>query len=189
MKDKLSFAFAVASTAVALYIVPSWRGFLTDPCLWALAAAAATILLLLVTRHLGDRARLFEVRWLALFLAGMPVIYLARWIFKGGPSAGYGWLLVELAGVLVYGTLAIAGLKRHWLIAAGIAAHGIVWDSWHYFPGSSYVPSWYAIGCLVVDIGLATYTATRIPAWRRAEERIRDRKRALITPEPDPAAV
>lgn len=172
MKDKLAFAFAAASTAVALYIVPSWHEFLTDPCLWAPAAAGATILLLLVTRHLGDGARLFEVRWLALFLAGMPLIYLARWILSRGDIAGHGWLAAELGGVLVYVTLAILGLKRYWLLAVGIAAHGIAWDSWHYFPGSSYVPSWYAVECLVVDIGLAAYAAARIPAWRRAQERL-----------------
>jgi len=182
MKDKLAFAFAAMSTAVSLYLVPSWHGLATDPCLWASVASAVTILLLLVTRHLGDRARLFEVRWLALFLAGMPVIYLARWILRAGPTRGYGWLLVELAGALVYVTLAVLGLKRHWLIAAGIAAHGIAWDLWHYVPGSSYIPSWYAIGCLVVDIGLATYAAARIPAWRRAEERLADARRALTSP-------
>jgi len=183
VKDKLAFAFAAATAAAMLYAVPSWRGFATDPCLWASVAAGATILLLLVTRHLGDHARLFEVRWLAVFLAGMPLIYLARWTLKAAPTGKSTWLLVELAGVLLYVTLAILGLKRPWLIAAGIAAHGIAWDVWHYFPGSSYIPSWYAIGCLVVDIGLGTYAATRIPAWRRAEERIRDAKLALTSPQ------
>ena len=183
MKDKLAFAFAAATAAAMLYAVPSWHGFATDPCLWASVAAGATILLLLVTRHLGDHARLFEVRWLALFLAGMPLIYLARWILKAEPTGRSGWLLVELVGLLLYGTLSILGLKRPWLIAAGIAAHGIAWDVWHYFPGSSYIPSWYAIGCLVVDIGLGTYAAARIPAWRRVEERIRDAKLALTSPQ------
>jgi hypothetical protein len=183
MSDELAFAFAAATTAVSLYAVPSWHGFATDPCLWASAASATTILLLLVTRHLGDHARLFEIRWLTLFLAGMPLIYLARWILKAAPTGQSSWLFVELIGVLLYVTLAILGLKRHWLIAAGIAAHGIVWDSWHYFPGSSYIPSWYAVACLVVDIGLGTYAATRIPAWRRAEERIRDAKRAQASPQ------
>jgi hypothetical protein len=183
VRDKLAFAFAAASTAVSLYAVPSWHGFATDPCLWASAASAITIILLLVTRHLGDHARLFEMRWLAVFLAGMPVIYLARWILSPRQVAGYAWLAVELAGVLLYVTLAVLGLKRHWLIAAGIAAHGIAWDAWHYFPGSSYIPCWYAIGCLVVDIGLATYAATRIPAWRRAEERLRDASHASTSPQ------
>src|SRR6476659_1164220 len=91
-------------------------------------------------------------------------------------------MLVELVGFLIYVTLAVLGLKRHWLIAAGIAAHGIAWDLWHYVPGSSYIPSWYAIACLVVDIGLATYAAARIPAWRRAEERLADSRRALTSP-------
>lgn len=87
MKAKLAFAFAAATTAVSLYAVPSWHGFATDPCLWASAASATTILLLLVTRHLQDHARLFEMRWLALFLAGMPLISLARWILNAAPYA------------------------------------------------------------------------------------------------------
>ena len=172
MRDKLAFAFAAASSAVMLYLVPSWHGFLTDPCLWASVAAGVTIVLLLVTRHLGDRARLFEVRWLALFLAAMPMIYLARLLLNGQTATGHSWLALELAGVAIYVTLAILGLKHHWLLAVGIAAHGAAWDSWHYFPGSSYIPSWYAIGCLVVDVGLAAYVAARIPAWRRAQERV-----------------
>jgi hypothetical protein len=179
VKEKLAFAFAAGSTAVTVYLVPSWRGFATDPCLWASVAAVVTILVLLVTRHLGDHASLFEVRWLALFLSGMPVLHLGRWILSPRHAAGYTWLFVELGGVLLYVTLAVLGLRRHWLLAAGIAAHGIIWDSWHYSPGSSYIPSWYAIGCLIVDVGLATYAATRIPVWRRAEERIGDAKRAL----------
>ena len=179
MKDKLAFAFAAASTGASLYAVPSWRGFLGDPCLWAAAAAGLTIVILLITRHMGERARLFEVQLLALFLAGMPLIYLGRWILKGGHEAGYGWLFVEVVGLLVYAGLAILGLKRYWLIAVGIAAHGLAWDAWHYF-GSVYIPSWYAVLCLVVDVGLAAYAASRIPAWRRAEERMADRRAALV---------
>jgi len=98
MKDKLAFAFATATTGATLYSVPSWQGFLTDACLWASAASGLTIVVLLVTRHLGDRARLFEVKWLALFLAGMPLIYLVRWIVDGGMLAGRGGLIIELAG-------------------------------------------------------------------------------------------
>jgi hypothetical protein len=173
MKDKLAFAFAAATTAATLYSVPTWQGFLLDPCLWAAAIAALTIILLLVTRHLGDRARLFEVKWLALFLAGMPLIYVGRWILDGGLLAGYGALILEVAGLLFYATLAVLGLRQHWFLVAGIAAHGMGWDIWHYYPKSGYIPAWYAIGCLLVDVGLAVYAATRVPLWQRAEERLR----------------
>src|SRR5437867_4284738 len=127
MKDKLAFAFAAASTAVTLFIVPSWNGFLTDPCLWALAAAMATILLLLITRHLGDRARLFEVRLGVISWRNASDLPCSL-DSQGWSAAGSGWLLVELVGVLVYVMLAILGLKYHWLIVAGIAAHGLAWD-------------------------------------------------------------
>ena len=172
MKEKLAFAFAAATTAEILYSVPSWHGFLTDACLWASAAAGLTILVLFVTRHLGERAWLFEVKWLALFLAGMPFIYLVRCILNGGTLAGRSGVFIELAGVLFYSSLAVIGLRRYWFLAAGIAAHGVGWDIWHYHPKSAYIPSWYAIGCLVVDVGLAVYAATRISAWQRANQRV-----------------
>lgn len=173
MRDKLAFAFAAATTAATVYSIPSWHGFWFDPCRWAYAFAALTIVLLLVTRHLGDRAKLFEVKWLALFLAGMPLIYLGRWILDGRMLAGYRGLIIELAGLLFYATLAVVGLRRPWFLVAGIAAHGIGWDIWHYYPRSGYIPSWYALGCLVVDVGLAVYAATRVRVWHIARERLR----------------
>ena len=79
-------------------------------------------------------------------------------------------LWVEIAGVPVYATLAVLGLRRSpWFLAAGIAGHGLAWDSWHYYANTGYIPSWYAIGCFLVDLGLGLYIAARIPAWQRAE--------------------
>jgi hypothetical protein len=108
-----------------------------------------------------------ERRVLALFLAGMPLVYVASWLVTRGAGTGGGWLWVEIAGFPLYTALAILGIRRSpWLLAAGIAAHGLAWDSWHYFTKTAYIPGWYAIGCFLVDIGLGIYIATRIPAWR-----------------------
>lgn len=172
MKDKLAFGVLVALTAGTQFLVPGWQRFWTDPCMWANVGAILTVVVLLVTRHLGDRARLFEVRWFALFLAAMPTIYVARLVLQGHAS-NHGWLLVETMGLLFYVSLAVLGLKNHWLLVVGIAAHGIAWDAWHWYPPSAYMPSWYAILCLADDVGLALYAAARIPAWRRAENRMR----------------
>ncbi len=96
---------------------------------------------------------------LGLLLASMPSVYLGDWRLFGGSRA---WLGVELAGQAIFGALAIAGMWRApWLIAAGIAAHGLLWDAWHYHSGSA-TPDWYAIGCALVDLGLAGYYALRL---------------------------
>jgi hypothetical protein len=100
----------------------------------------------------------------------MPLIYVASWLVSRGGGAHQGWLWVELLGVPLYGALAVVGLKRSpWFLVVGIAAHGVAWDSWHYYANTGYIPSWYAIGCFLVDVGLGIYIAARILAWRRAE--------------------
>ena len=170
MKEKLAFGFAAALTAVSLHLVPSWQGAFTDPCHLALVFSAGTIVVLLVTRHLGRQGIAIERRVLALFLAGMPLVYVASWLVTRGAGASNRWLWVEIAAFPLYASLAALGLTRSpWLLAAGIAAHGVAWDSWHYFTNTAYVPVWYAIGCFLVDVGLGLYIATRIPAWQRAE--------------------
>jgi hypothetical protein len=170
VKEKIGLGLAAVLTAISLYLVPSWQGALTDPCHLAGLFSAATIVLLVVTRHLGRRGIVIERRVLALFLAGMPLIYVASWLVTHGAGAPGGWLWIEIVGIPLYSALAVLGLTRSpWFLAAGIAAHGAAWDSWHYFTKTAYVPTWYAIGCFLVDVGLGIYIATRIPAWQRAD--------------------
>jgi hypothetical protein len=166
MTERIALAFATVLTAVGLSLAPSWRAILTDPCLQAGAAAAATIVLLYVTLLLGARGIAIERIVLALFLAAMPVVYILRW-FLDRDGAGREWLWLELLGFVVYAALAVLGLKvSPWYLAGGIAAHGIAWDAWHYFTAETYMPHWYAIACMLVDVGLGVYVAARIPAWR-----------------------
>jgi hypothetical protein len=170
VKEKTALGFAAILTAISLYLVPSWQGALTDPCHLAGILAGATIVVLFGTRHLGRRGMVIERRVLALFLAGMPLIYVTGWLVSRGAGAPGWWLWVEIAGVPLYTALAVLGLTRSpWFLAAGIAAHGVAWDSWHYYSNTGYIPSWYATGCFLVDIGLGIYIAARIPAWQRAE--------------------
>jgi len=166
MKERIALAFATVMTAVGLSLAPSWRAILTDPCLQAGAAAAATIVLLYVTILLGARGIAIERIVLALFLAAMPMVYILRWLLDRN-GAGREWLWLELLGFVVYAALAVLGLKESpWYLAGGIAAHGIAWDAWHYFTAETYMPHWYAIACMLVDVGLGVYVAARIPAWR-----------------------
>jgi hypothetical protein len=166
MQERIALAIATLLTAVGIWLAPSWQGIRTDVCLQAAAIAGATIVLLYVTRLLGARGIAIERIVLALFLAAMPVVYILRWLFDRD-GAGGGWLWLELLGFLVFAALAVMGLRvSPWYMAAGIAAHGVAWDIWHYFIEETYMPHWYAITCLLVDVGIGLYVAARIPAWR-----------------------
>src|SRR5215212_10850538 len=69
------------------------------------------------------------------------------------------WMLVELAQVVVFGTVALLGLRGspYWL-AAGWALHPF-WDVvLHYIgPGHSFTPWTYAIACVSFDWLVAVY--------------------------------
>jgi hypothetical protein len=165
--ERISLAFATALTALALYAVPTWDDALTDICHQAAIFAALTIALLYATRFLGPQGIAIERVWATLFLAGMPLVYIGSWFATGGGGAEIAWLWVEIAGFPLYVTLAVLGLKRSpWFLVAGIAAHGVAWDAWHCYLRSPYVPLWYAIGCLLVDVGISVYLAARVPAWQ-----------------------
>jgi hypothetical protein len=129
----------------------------------ALASTVTTVSLIALRFGKPRRARL-EQFFLASFLAGMPVIYAWTALAAGVPVG------VEVVGLVIYCALALAGwYLSPWFLAAGIAAHGLAWDSWHH--GGLVVPSWYAIGCLVVDVALAAWVATQVPAYRAAAAR------------------
>lgn len=151
-------------TVWTLYVVPSWRSA-GDPFLLAAVANAITVGCLWVTRSRGPEAVRFERALLCGFLAGMPLIYLMGW-FRARDHAASSWIWVELLGLALFSALALLGLKNSpWFLAIGIAGHGLAWDSWHY-QNSAYVPNWYAVACLLVDVALAAYVAARLPVYK-----------------------
>lgn len=153
-------------TVWTLYMVPSWQA-LGDPFLLAAVATAVTVACLWLTRWRGSRAVKFERAWLAAFLVGMPLVYAMGW-FAARDHAASSWIWVELLGLALFAAFAALGLKNSpWFLAIGIAGHGLAWDSWHY-KNSAYVPDWYAVACLLVDLALGAYVAARIPAYREA---------------------
>jgi hypothetical protein len=155
-------------TAWTLYTVPSWQGVLLDPCLHACIGATITVALLWLTRSLGSRAVMAEQIVLTIFLVSMPFVYLARYRYAAQPDAAGTGLWIELLGVPIYAALAVLGWKRSpWFLAVGIAAHGLGWDAWHY-GNSAYIPAWYALGCLLLDLAIGAYVAVRIPAYTEA---------------------
>jgi hypothetical protein len=71
------------------------------------------------------------------------------------------WLLAELVQVIVFGTMALLGLRGSpWWLVAGWALHPL-WDvGLHYLgPGHSFAPITYTIPCLSFDLLVAAYIA------------------------------
>jgi len=153
-------------TAWILYSVPwQWSG---DPCLFAAAATVPVVTFLWLTRWRGLRGVNFERNLLAAFLVGMPLVYVVRYLFVSTGRASNFWLWVEVLGVCIFAALAVLGVKRSpWFLTIGIVLHGLAWDSWHY-RNSTYIPDWYAILCMAVDLALGAYVSARVPAYRRA---------------------
>jgi hypothetical protein len=160
-----ALVFAVLVAAVALTRVPSWHGSMTEVCRLAGVAAAIAIGMLVVCRFVGPRAHGVERVTSALFLAGMPLVYIVRWLEVDGASSVT--LGLEVIGLVVFGSLAAVGLKRApWLVVLGIAAHGVGWDAAHWLFRPTFMFDWYAVACLLCDVGLSVYLAFRAPLWR-----------------------
>ena len=71
------------------------------------------------------------------------------------------WTLVELAQAIVFGAIALLGLRGSpWWLAAGWALHPL-WDVvLHYIgPGYSFAPITYTIPCHSFDLLVAAYIA------------------------------
>ena len=71
------------------------------------------------------------------------------------------WVLAELVQVIIFGAIALLGLRGSpWWLAAGWALHTL-WDVvLHYVgPGHSFAPITYTIPCLSFDLLVAAYIA------------------------------
>ena len=162
--DLLAFACLIVPQLIAAAGAPAlWPAQLSEPIYLAHVATRLTTSVLIVAR-LFKWSPSFEKLQLALFLAGMPVIYLWCAALRGTASD----VRTELLGLVLFAPCAVLGHVRwSWLLPAGIAAHGFAWDVWHH--GSSYVSDWYANACLGVDIGFGLYGALLL--WRDRSER------------------
>ena len=145
----------VAATIPLFWIVPEFPlAHLDDPGHWGVIGYAVLVIVIF-GRVVGRLSAATERRWLVWFLVGMPLIYVADWARFGGTGA---WLSVELLGVLLYSALAWMSLRRSaWFLPAGITGHAL-WDGAHY-DRTDFVPNWYVIACIVVDVALGLYVA------------------------------
>lgn len=162
--DALGLAALVLSTMAATLLVPDLSlAALGDPAFGAVVGAAVTLTLVVVLRGRGRRGSVLERSAFAIFLALMPMVYVVSRLRFGGSA---NWLWLELLGQGVFAGLALVGARRSpWILAAGIAGHGLLWDSWHY-GRTPFMPDWYAIACLIVDVGWGLYVATQARTWR-----------------------
>ncbi len=127
-------------------------GFLVSGAIQALALVAVAFLLSRFTRDIVGRSLL------AVFLFVAAALYI---VFAVRAVEDAYWVVGELVGVAVYGTMALRGLRGSpWWLAAGWALHPL-WDvGLHYFgPGGSFAPVGYTITCVSFDLLVAAYIA------------------------------
>ncbi|WP_433505083.1 DUF6010 family protein [Pseudonocardia halophobica] len=95
---------------------------------------------------------------LAAVLIAAAVFYV---VFAAQGDAGGAWLAAEVVGILVYGGMAVLGVRRspYWLAAAW-ALHP-VWDIvlHNIGPGRAFAPEPYTIACLSWDLVVAAAIA------------------------------
>lgn len=147
------------ATVAALGVVPSWSlRYLTDPSYWGVIGFSALVLWLLL-RGPGRswRAGSSNRRTILLFLAAVPVVYVADWLRFGGSGLELG---VELGGLACWFFLTGFARRSDTVLWLGCALHGL-WDALH-FGRVDFVPEWYAAACLAADIGLAAFVLLRL---------------------------
>ena len=75
-------------------------------------------------------------------------------------------LLLEAAGVLVYGFVAWLGIARSpWYLAIGWIAH-VLWGIFQPASSKVFVPAWYPVSCAGFDTVVAIWLAVTL--WRRS---------------------
>lgn len=163
--DAIGIVTLVLCTGLSLLLVPDISaGNWFEPTI--LAAIGTPILLAVLV---GLRVKNAAVRWeragLALFLLLMPTVYLSSLALHGGGAI---WLVVEALGQVLFAAVALTGWRKApWVLAVGLAGHGLAWDSWHH-GRTDFIPDWYTLACLLVDIGCGTYALSRLKVWNAA---------------------
>jgi len=166
VQTMLLIIVTLVGTWLSLYRVP-WQ-VSGDPCLIGAGVTGGIVVCLWLTRWRGLHRVIFERNLITGFLVLMPLVYVARYLFAAtGDGANY-WFWVEVLGTGIFVALAVLGVKRSpWFLAIGMVLHGLAWDAWHY-RDSTYIPDWYVIACLAVDLSFGAYVAARVPAYQRA---------------------
>src|SRR5258706_3795004 len=116
--------FALLAFA-GFYLVPdpSLRHLQEPPYAGSLGALLVAVVLIILRLKIPRDIRL-EKLILALFIGGMPVIYLWS-AFIASDRHG---VVIESLGIVIFGSLALLGYFRSpWFLVGGIAAHALAW--------------------------------------------------------------
>src|SRR5690606_16972472 len=92
-----------------------------------------------------------------IYAAGLLVAAALYLVFALAGQADARWVLIELAGVAFYGTIAWPGVRRGLVVLAiGWAGH-VLWDVALHMDGAgaAFTPSWYPWLCIGFDLVLA----------------------------------
>jgi hypothetical protein len=127
-------------------------GLLAEGAILAVPLIVIAFLLSRFTRDLVGRSLL-----VVFLLAAAGAYFGFALLAAPGPI----WVLAELVQVIVFGAIALLGLRGSpWWLAAGWALHPL-WDVvLHYIgPGYSFAPITYTLPCLSFDLLVAAYIA------------------------------
>jgi hypothetical protein len=127
-------------------------GVLREGAIGGAVLALIAFLLSRFTREIYGRALL------AIFLITAAGAYFGFAVLAGVSPL---WILVELVGVIIFGVMALLGLRDSaWWLALGWALHPL-WDVVLHLwgPGSSFASQPYAIACITFDWVVAAYIA------------------------------
>lgn len=141
------------ATVAALLVVPDWpHRHLGDPSYWGIIGYLVVFFALVARGSRSWSPGSANRRVTRLFLAGLPVIYMAHWIRFNGST---GELAVQLGGVAIWLAFTVASGRSDVALWVGCMAHAL-WDGAH-FDRVGFVPGWYASACLAVDIGFGAF--------------------------------
>ncbi|MBD2569088.1 DUF6010 family protein [Anabaena lutea] len=121
---------------------------------WILFGLVGAISFITLTRIQPKK----ESQILAIGLVVAAIIYIG---FAIGGGANQLWIVIEVAGVGVYGLLAVLGLRySNWWLMLGWMAHPL-WDIGLHLvnQGAVFTPAWYPIACISFDLLVASYIA------------------------------
>lgn len=131
--------------------------------LWFGVGIVTAVIFLFYARSQGQ-PREFYILGTGLIIAA--VIYVGFAALWGNDQ----WLLIEIAGIAIYGLFVFLALRFSpiWL-AVGWAGHSL-WDVALHLLGQGHAiaPEWYVIACLSFDLLVAGYILTRLAEWRQS---------------------
>jgi hypothetical protein len=136
-------------------------GYMLEPIL---AGAVLGALFVVAASRYGGAG---ELRILGLGLVVAALIYLGLAL----PTADGRWLVLETAGVAIFGAVAWIGLVKPGWLAVGWMAH-VIWDvGLHLDRAQPVVGPWYPLGCVGFDLIVAGFLlrAALSPARSRGE--------------------